>query len=222
MDKATFKKNRTKIMICMVCFFLADGIELFSFNLIIQPFGKYFEFEESSAEIQIAASSIFLGIIIGSIIASLLTKKIGRIRTLNYSNLLFFISFLVKGIWLYFPLFIICKIFTGLALGIIVPIFMNVYGEYLPTQYRGLLLMVTWSVFGFGEMVTSLIGLVVMPELQPEKLQTFLLVLSVFPFFSFISCIFLLNDSPRGLLLSKRMEESSLKKALDEINEENI
>ena len=222
MDRATFRKNRIKIMICMVFFFMADGMELFSFNLLIKPFGNYFEFEDSSVEIQIAASSIFLGIMIGSVIASLLTKKFGRILTINCSNILFFISYLVKGLWMSFPVFIICKTLTGLALGIIVPIFLNVYGEYLPTEYRGILLMVAWVVFGFGTLITNCLGLVIMPELQKDKLQKFLLVLSVFPFLCFISCLFLLKDSPRGLLLSKRMEESFKKKALNEIKKENI
>ena len=222
MDKSTFRKNRIKIIICMVFFFLADGIELFSFNLLIKPFGDYFEFEDSSVQIQIAASSIFLGIMIGSIIASFLTKKFGRILTINCSNLLFFVSYLLKGLWMSFAVFIICKTLTGLALGIIVPIFLNVYGEYLPTKFRGILLMVAWVVFGFGTLITNCLGLVIMPELQKDRLQTFLLVLSVFPFLSFISCLFLLRDSPRGLLLSRRMEESFSKKALSEIKKENI
>ena len=222
MDRATFRKNRIKVIICMVFFFLADGMELFSFNLLIKPFGDYFEFEDSSVQIQIAASSIFLGIMIGSIIASFLTKKFGRILTINCSNLLFFISYLLKGIWMSFAVFIICKTLTGLALGIIVPIFLNVYGEYLPTKFRGILLMVAWVVFGFGTLITNCLGLVIMPELQKDKLQTFLLALSVFPFLSFISCLILLKDSPRGLLLSKRMEESFSKKALSEIKNENI
>ena len=149
---------------------------------------------------------------IGSIIASFLTKKFGRILTINCSNLLFFISYLLKGIWMSFAVFIICKTLTGLALGVIVPIFLNVYGEYLPTKSRGILLMVAWVVFGFGTLITNCLGLVIMPELQKERLQTFLLVLSVFPFLSFISCSFLLTDSPRGLLLSRRMEESFSKK----------
>ena len=220
MDKATFRKNRIKIMICMVFFFMADGMELSSFNLLIKPFGNYFGFEDSSVEIQIAASSIFFGIMIGSVIASLLTKKFGRVLTINCSNILFFVSYLLKGIWMSFPVFIICKTLTGLALGIIVPIFMNVYGEYLPTKYRGILLMVAWVFFGFGTLITNCLGLVIMPELQADKLQTFLLVLSFFPFLSLIICLFLLKDSPRGLLLSKRIEESFFKKGLNEIKKE--
>ena len=59
------------------------------------------------------------------------------------------------GIWLYVPLFIICEILIGFALGIIIPIFLNILGEYLPDKYRGLLLMVAWSFFGIGELIIS-------------------------------------------------------------------
>ena len=99
------------------------------FGFIIIPFGTYFNLEETSVEIQVASSSKFLGIIIGSTVASLLTKKIGRVITINCSNFIFFISFLIKNIWLNIPLFIICEVISGIALGIIIPIFLNIYGE---------------------------------------------------------------------------------------------
>ena len=209
MDKETLKKNRIKIMICMVFVFIADGMEMRVFNLLIKPFGDYFKFDETSLSIQFAASSIFLGIMIGSAIASLLTKKFNRILIINISNFVFFISYLIKGMWMSFPVFVICRAITGLALGIIIPIFMNIFGEYSPYKYRGLLLMITWTVFGVGELISSLTGLIVMPELQTDKLQTFLLVLAVLPFLGFISCVFLLKDSPRGLLLSKKIIENN-------------
>ena len=46
------------------------------------------------------------------------------------------------AIWLYVPLFIIYESLIGLALGIIIPIFLNILRELLPDKYRGLLLMV--------------------------------------------------------------------------------
>lgn len=207
MDKQTFSRNRIKIMICMVFLFIADGVEMCFFGLTIIPFGSYFNVEETSVEIQFASSAIFIGIMIGSAIASLLTKKVGRIITINSSNFVFFITFLIKSIWLNIPLYIICEILSGIALGIIIPIFMNVYGEYLPDKYRGLLLMVAWSFFGIGELIMCLITLAVMPELQKDKLQEYLLILSIFPFLQFVSCLICLRDSPKGISLAKKLKE---------------
>ena len=75
MDYFTFSKNRIKIMICMLFIFIANGMVMSYFGFIIIPFGTYFNLEETSVEIQVASSSKFLGIIIGSTVASLLTKK---------------------------------------------------------------------------------------------------------------------------------------------------
>ena len=223
MDKLTFNRNRLKMIICMIFLFFADGMEMRLFYFIIKPFGDYFNLEETDVEIQFGASSIFLGIMIGSASASLLTKKFGRIKILNISNIIYFISRLIMGIWLNVPLFIICRSITGIALGIIIPIFMNVYGEYLPDKYRGLLLMMAWAVFGLGELILSLIGLGVMPELEKDKLQTFVLILAIFPFLNLICGIFLLRDSPKGILLSKKIEETKTStKGLSEIKLINI
>ena len=83
------------------------------FNLLIKPFGEYYNLDETSFEIQFTDSFIFLGIIIGSAIASLLTKKFGRIPIINVSNLVFFVSYLIKCIWMLFPVFVICRTITG-------------------------------------------------------------------------------------------------------------
>ena len=223
MEKSTFTKNRIKIMICMIFVFIADGMEMTVFNFIIKPYGEYFNLEETDVEIQVTASSLFFGIIIGSAIAGLVTKKFGRLLTVNCSNLIFFISHLIMGIWINIPVFIIFRIVSGLALGIIVPIFMNIFGEYLPERYRGLFLMIAWSFYGIGQLVTNIIGLGVMPELQQDKLKMFVLILTIFPFLGFISCIFLLNDSPRGLLLSKNIRDNRTSiQALNEINQKEL
>ena len=222
MDKITFSRNRIKINICMVFFFMADGVEMRVFNLIIKPFGQYYDLEETSFAIQFAASSIFLGIIIGSASASLLTKKFGRILTINVLNLIFFLCFFLRGLWMSYQVFIIFRIIIGITIGVIIPIFLNIYGEYAPTKYRGLLLMITWSVFGVGATISSSLGLVILPELQKDKVQMYLLILTIFPFLGFISCLFLLRDSPRGLLLSKKINESTSKQTSNEVKLINL
>ena len=172
------------------------------------PFSEYFNFEESVAVLKVTASSRFIGIMAGSITASLLTKRFGRILIISCSTLIYFTACLLLGIWLSIPLFIICYCLIGLAFGIIVPIFLNILGEYSPDKYRGLILMIAWSFFGIGELISGLIQLAIMSEIQKDKLQLFLLILAIIPFFCCISCIFLVKDSPKGLLLTKKRKEN--------------
>ena len=82
--------------------------------------------------------------------------------------------------------------------------------------------MVAWSFFGIGELIASIIILVIMPELQKDKLQMYLLILSVFPLLQFISCLLFLNDSPKGLLLTKKIRESFSIEELDRMNSINV
>ena len=223
MGKVTFSRNRVRIIICMIFIFIADGMEMTVFNFIIKPFGDYFELEESDIEIQITTSALFLGIAIGSGTASLITSKLGRVLSIKISNIIFFISHLLMSLWLSLPVFIICRSIVGLTLGIIIPIFMNIYGEYLPVQYRGFLLMVAWSFYGIGQLITNLIGLAVMSKLESERLKLFLLILSILPFLSLIGSLFFLSDSPRGFLLSKIiLDNRNSINALYEINKENL
>lgn len=223
MGKVTFSRNRVRIIICMVFIFIADGMEMTVFNFIIKPFGDYFELEESDIEIQITTSALFFGIAIGSGTASLITSKLGRVLSIKISNIIFFISHLLMSLWLSLPVFIICRSIVGLTLGIIIPIFMNIYGEYLPVQYRGFLLMVAWSFYGIGQLITNLIGLAVMSKLESERLKLFLLILSFLPFLSLIGSLFFLSDSPRGLLLSKNiLDNRNSINALNEINKEKL
>ena len=219
MDKATFSRNRTRIMITMVFLFIADGMEMSEFNFIIKPFGDYFLLEESDVLIQVASSSLYLGIAFGSGIASFLTKKFGRIKTINVSNTIWAISHLLHGVFLNMPLYIICRSIIGFTLGVIIPIYMNIFGEYCPPKYRGFLLMVCWAIFGFGQLALSVIGLLVMPELQPSRLQAFILILSIFAILSCIICFIFLKDSPRGILLSKKTwDRSKLSILMEEVN----
>ena len=220
LEKSTFTRHRLYIIVCMVFIFIANGMEMTIFNFIIQPFGDYFDLDESDIETQVATSSLFLGIGIGCASASFITNKIGRIYCIRISNLILFISHLTMSYFLNLYVFIISRCIIGLALGVIIPIFMNIYGEYCPAKYRGFLLMVAWSFYGIGQLITNLIGFAVMPKLQGSRLKTFLLILLILPFLSLISCLLLLNDSPRGLLLSKRIGDESKSLAfLNKINE---
>ena len=193
------------------------------FNFIIKPFGDYFDLEESDIEIQVATSSLFLGIAIGCASAGFITNKFGRMFSIHFSNGLLLVSHIVMSAWLNLYVFIVCRSIVGLTLGIIIPIFMNIFGEYCPIKYRGFLLMVAWSFYGIGQLITNLIGFAVMPELQDSKLRTFLLILTILPFLCFVTCLFLLNDSPKGLLLSNNINDNRKSfNALSEINKENL
>ena len=225
MEKTTFSKHRIYIMICMIFMFLTNGMEMCLFNLIIMPFKNYFYLKEGFL-LEFTTSLLFLGVAFGSGAASYISKIFGRIPTIKILIIILSIFHLLMGLFLYLPVFIICRFAIGFCLGNIIPILINIYGEYLPDKYRGVLLMLAWSFFGFGMVILNIHALIIMPELEKEKIQKLLLIILSLPILSTISCLIFLNDSPRNLLLS--LNEENIEKAYvilkginsDELNEE--
>ena len=199
-EKTTFSRHRLFIFLCMIFIFIADGIEMFLFGLIIIPFKKYFSLEEGPL-LEFTSSTLFLGIALGSLLVSYLSDKLSRVTIVLSSSLLLTISHLIMTIFLHLIVFIVCRTLIGLSLGILMPIFINIYGEYLPSKYRGFLLMFAWSFFGVGMMIMNTTALFIMPELEEEQLQNLFIILLTFPSLATTSCFFLLSDGPRNILL---------------------
>ena len=70
MNKTYFTKNQAKIIISMIFLLTADVMDMQLFNFTIMPFGNFFNIDDAQIQFQIVFSPIFIGIIIGSVIAS--------------------------------------------------------------------------------------------------------------------------------------------------------
>ena len=184
--------------------FISDGLEMNLFNFAQDPIEDKF----SGSSTAFLSACIFIGVGLGSLLCSFFTKKYGRVFSLNSSYLLLLISHFIQSLILNSYVFVITRILVGFALGIIVPIALNLLSEFLPNSYRGFFLLFIWFFFTIGNIALPLCSYLVMPDLSQYELQKFLYVLNIFHVISFLFNFACLVDSPRNLIFGEKYKES--------------
>ena len=217
LDKTAFSKYKIYSLICLFCIFLGSGMEMYIFATIVIPIKE--KYQCSEVMIGIITSALYLGIAIGSFFSGYLSEKFGRLLSINASLILHSIFHLMLGMWLNIPDLIIFRIVIGFALGIMVPLSMNIYAEYLSNKNRGLMLMLLWSYNSLAQVIQNLIAFIYIPNFEQDKIEKYILILLGFPLLATIICLILLKDSPRNLILSSKKE--NLQKAVEILNNLN-
>lgn len=204
------------IIICIHFSFLADGVEMTLMTVLIIPMKTYFNL--STFQIQLVAATLFLGVALGSFSSGWLSKSVGRIASLKFTLFLLLISHLMMAISLSEGMFICTRILIGYSLGVIIPISLSLYSEFIPIKIRGCLLLMTWFFFFVGYVLNGVIAYCEMPNLEMSKTKKVLTILTIFPFLSFLVNVIFLTDSPRNLMLNNQFDKAF--KILKSINKE--
>ena len=213
------------ITISIIISFITNGFVVNIFNLIIIPTKKYFKASDFMTEIM--AGILFIGLAIGSGLASFLSEKYGRAKIIKFYSGVMCIIYLLSTIYFNLFVFLISRIILGLCVGIIEPLIFNIFGEYLPIKFRGFLLMNSWFFYTLAVFLENIIALKIMPNLEAEFLQKYLLVINFFFILNFVTNYFILNDSPRYLIIKSINEknfydrESKIQAALKILNSMN-
>lgn len=201
---------------------IADGIEMTLMGLFVIPITKYYSLNEF--EIQVISSILFLGVALGSYVSSYMVHFLFRKKTLHYGYILLLSSHIILSFSFHYYLFAIARFLIGVALGIIIPVSLNLLSEFLPGNSRALVLTGIWAFFSLGQGLQASIMLIGMPNLETSKMKYVLFSLTIF-----ILIAFVLNDkfgieSPKHLILKEQYEEGF--KVLNEMllskNEEEL
>lgn len=184
---------------------------------MIIPLKEYFVINDTQYEF--ATSIIFVGVGFGSFMMSYFVDKLGRVNVLKISVAWLLFFQLLSIIWYNIVLFSIFRFLLGISLGILPPITMNILCEYLPIKHRSYILTAIWSIFVFGNILTLIVMLIYMPDLNSNGTESVFisqLVISVI-----VSVIFfiLVKDSPRNLILNGKEEEAL--KIIEEMHQLN-
>jgi len=183
--------------------FISDGLEMNLFNFAQDPIEDKF----SGSSKAFLSACIFIGVGLGSLFCSFFTKRYGRVFSLNASYFLLLVSHFFQSLIINSYVFVIFRILVGFALGVIVPIVLNLLSEFLPNSYRGFFLLFIWFFFTIGNIVLPLCSYLVMPDLSQYDLQKFLFILNIFHVISFLFNFACLVDSPRNLIFSEKYKE---------------
>lgn len=215
-ENGFFTKYPLFITASIITCFIANGLILNIFNLIIIPTKKYFKASDFST--QIMAGILFVGLAFGSGIASFLSEKYGRAKIIKILSFIMFITYLISTIFFNIFIFLISRIILGFTVGTIEPLIFNTFGEYLPIKIRGFLLMNSWFFYTLAVFLENIIALKVMPYLESENLQEYLIILNFFFILNFFVNLLILYDSPRNLII-KSIQTHNFYERQSKINE---
>ena len=185
---------------------IADGIEMTLMGLFVIPITKYYSL--TPFEVQVISSLLFLGVAVGSYLSSYIVQFITRKQTLFYSYILLLVSHVVLSFSFHSYLFALARVIIGVALGVIVPVSLNLLSEFLPDTSRAFCLTGIWIFFSLGQGLQALIILIGMPNLEETNMKYVLFTLSLFILIALLLNHYFITESPNYLIINKNYEEA--------------
>ena len=134
-----------------------DGITVLSYGAAL--LGIVAELHLSGAALGLTASSVFFGMIVGTLIAGPLIDRFGRRPVFLADMVLFIISALLflavhDVIWL-----VVLRFFSGVAIGADMPCSIAIMTEFSPRSWRGAMTSLSQSFWLFGSLIGAAIGI---------------------------------------------------------------
>lgn len=176
-----------------------EGVFLTFMSNMIIPLKKYYQ--ASEFEIQLTSGIIFIGVGIGSFSIGNLVRRFQRISILRISIMIIILFQGIVTIKKSIILFIICRFFIGLALGINVPLTLNILCEYLPKKFRQFFLNFIWISFSIGQIYVCILMIILIPNFEEEKVYDIQLGILITITLIYLVYLILIEDSPRNLYM---------------------
>lgn len=150
------------------------------------------------------ASFSLLGMLIGGFAAGYLADKFGRKHVMNVSIMIY--ALLTVPIFFVhsYDAFALCRIFSGVGVGAVIPLSVTIVSEYAPTKYRGTFVTITKTFMMIGWVIAGLIAMYVVPNFGWRMC----FLIGGFPFIYGIVMYFLVPESVQWLLSKGRNDEA--------------
>lgn len=153
-----------------------------------------------------------LGMLIGGFFAGILADKFGRRHVLNISIMMY--SLLTIPIYFIhsYDLFALCRIFSGMFIGSVIPMSVTLASEYAPTKHRGKWVTISKMCMMFGWVVAGLVAMFVVPRFGWRVC----FLIGGFPFIYGILMYFLVPESVHWLFRAGKTDRAM--KIINDIN----
>lgn len=150
------------------------------------------------------ASFSLLGMLVGGFLSGYLADRFGRKHVMNVSILIY--SLLTVPIFFVhtYDAFALCRIFSGLGVGAVIPLSVTIVSEYAPTKHRGTFVTVTKTFMMLGWVIAGLTAMFVVPNFGWRMCY----LIGGFPFIYGIIMHFVMPESVQWLLSKGRTEEA--------------
>jgi sugar porter (SP) family MFS transporter len=163
------------------------------------------QFTLSNLQVEIAASSLLLGCLIGAAGASMIGDRYGRKKSLIASSLLFALSSIGAALASSVALFSVARLIGGLAIGlasVLTPVYI---AEISPSKNRGALVSVNQFAIVIGILAAYLVSWQ-MSRLG-ESSWRWMLAVAALPSLAFFAGLLVIPESPRWLISKGRHYE---------------
>jgi len=204
LNRLGYGPYQKRLLFILIFIFLADASELIIISIVLPS--MTLEWNLSTSQRSLVGSIIFMGLLLGSFVSPLLADNFGR----KYLMLIgtFFIAFfgLVSAYTTAFSLFLLFRFLVGTGIGVITPVGTSLAVESIPTYYRSFYLKNIWICFPLGHIFISVVGILIMPNLEVKKWQS-LVAWAAMP--AVIGHLFMYSiyESPRFLIVNNKVDE---------------
>jgi len=147
-------------ILCALCLIM-DGFDVQALGPVAPAIIK--EWHVSMAQIGLAISAALVGILVGSILFSMIADKVGRRPVLIFATLFFSVVTLMTARVHSIGELRTIRFFAGMGLGGIMPNSVALVGEYSPRRLRVLLMIVVTNGFNVGAAIAGLVSAWMIP-----------------------------------------------------------
>ena len=150
------------------------------------------------------ASFSLIGMLAGGFFSGYLADRFGRKHVLNVSIMIY--SVLTVPIFFVnsYDLFALCRIFSGVGVGAVIPLSVTLVSEYAPKSHRGAFVTLTKMFMMLGWVVAGLTAMYVVPHFGWRLCY----LIGGFPFLYGIAMYFLVPESVQWLMRKGRTDEA--------------
>lgn len=206
-----------KLFMMLALILFTDSIQMLLITLILKNLKK--EMNITNDEKSFLISSVFIGIVFGSLLASKYIDVYGRKPFLIYGGIILLVFSTLSAFSQNATQLIIFRILLGTGIGIQMPAGINLASESIPKINRSLYLTSVWMAFPIGEFYCSIFAWFFMPNFEENQWRKLIIVCTL-PIILSIILSFGILESPRYYYSNNKYENG--KDVLIKIEEENL
>ncbi len=203
LDQSGFTRAHAVLYGLVVLGHLFDGFDINMIGVVLPGIGA--EFHVPPMALGYLASSVFTGMLVGSIAIGMLSDRIGRKTALIFAVGFYGLTSLAAAFaWSYQSLVVI-RVIEGFGLGAEVPLVFTYLSEFMPRRRRGLLLAASVFFWQGASFISALSAAWVIPAFGWRGM----FVLGVVPSAVLVVLFLRLPESVRFLLAQGRTDEAA-------------
>mmetsp|Transcript_17706 Transcript_17706/g.43327 ORF Transcript_17706/g.43327 Transcript_17706/m.43327 type:complete len:482 (-) Transcript_17706:138-1583(-) len=197
------KLTKLQILGVIVCGLgnATDAVEVLSLSYVLPELH-----DMPTADKGMLSGGVFLGMLVGAVVAGLLADTQGRRPVLLASMALNFVFTLTFSVSSGVLVMTVLRFLTGCGVGGAVPVVFSLASEIVPARRRGAAISVVAAFWMIGSIAVALMAWAVIPTLG---WRPFIALCSIPAFANACLCLFLVGESPRFLLLVGRIREAT-------------